>query len=100
MLPTQVVRHEAECVKPFPRQPGLRECPGTSPASPDLWTGLSSRSEDKDSKMSLTVHWKKEKFDKEIQPFSLERSILIIVNVYLDFVLIFQLTLLTKTRNF
>lgn len=50
--------------------------------------------------MSLTVHWKKEKFDKEIQPFSLERSILIIVNVYLDFVLIFQLTLLTKTRNF
>lgn len=34
MLPTQVVRHEAEYVKPFPRQPGLRECPGTSPASP------------------------------------------------------------------
>lgn len=85
-------------MKPFLRQPGLRECPGTSPASPDLWTGL-SRSEDKDSKMSLTVHQKKEKFDKEIQPFSLERSILIIVNAYLDFVLIFQLTLLTKTRN-
>lgn len=98
MLPTQVVRHEAECVKLFLRQPGLRECPGTSPASPDLWTGL-FRSENKDSKMSLTVHWKKEKFDKEMQPFSLERSILIIVNAYLDFVLIFQLTLLTKTRN-
>lgn len=98
MLPTQVVRHEAECVKPFLRQPGFRECPGTSPASPDLWTGL-SRSEDKDSKMCLTVHWKKEKFDKEMQPFSLERLILIIVNVYLDFVLIFQVTLLTKTRN-
>lgn len=58
MLPTQVVRHEAECVKLFLRQPGLRECPGTSPASPDLWTGL-FRSENKDSKMSLTVHWKK-----------------------------------------
>lgn len=85
-------------MKLFPRQPGLRECPGPSPASPDLWIGL-SRSEDKDSKLSLTVHWKKEKFDKEIQPFSLERSILIIVNAYLDFVLIFQLTLLTKTRN-
>lgn len=49
MLPTQVVRHEAECVKQFHRQPGLRECPGTSPASPDLWTEL-LKSKDKDPK--------------------------------------------------
>lgn len=81
MLPTQVVRHEAEYVKRFHRQPGLRECPGTSPASQDLWTGL-CRPQDKDPKKCLIVHSEKAKFDKE---FSLERSILIIVNAYLDF---------------
>lgn len=58
MLPTQVVRHEAECVKEFHRQPGLGECPGTSPASPDLCTGL-FRSKEKEPETSLTVHWKK-----------------------------------------
>lgn len=42
----------------------------------------------------------KEKFDKELQPFSLERSILMIVNVYLDvFFFFFKLTFLTKNRN-
>lgn len=89
MLPTQVVRHEAECVKWFHRQPGLRECPGTSPASQDLWIGL-CRPKDKDPKKCLIVHSEKAKFDKEMQPFSLERSILIIVKAYLDFYFFFN----------
>lgn len=61
MLPTQVVRHEAECVKQFHRQPGLREYPGTSPASQDLWTGCAGLRIKIQN--CLTVHSEKVKFD-------------------------------------
>lgn len=100
MLPTQVVRLEAERVEWFPGWPRaswsvLRPHPGlqirgqTMPAGAKLaffcrCGRLQPGDEGQREEVSLTIRVKTDKFAKEIKPVSLERAILTNVNVHLD----------------